>query len=196
MTGIGRVLVIVYAIMALGATGRSFVQIVERFDEAPLAYTLSALSALVYIVATLALVFAGSRGWYVVAWVAIVFELVGVLVVGTLSFVMPELFAHPTVWSWFGSGYLFVPLALTFQGLWWLATHRPVAQPTASSPAAAIMTGTRTRNRTFRKFAIDHRTFWPMENPTGRWRKAVPSLSARAPLSDIAGNVNRPCASR
>ena len=30
------------------------------------------------------------------------FELVGVLVVGTLSFVLPELFAHPTVWSWFG----------------------------------------------------------------------------------------------
>jgi hypothetical protein len=135
MTGIGRVLVIVYAIMALGATGRSFVQIVERFDEAPLAYTLSALSALVYIVATLALVFAGRRGWYVVAWVAIVFELVGVLIVGTLSFVMPELFAHPTVWSWYGMGYLFVPLVLPFLGLWWLATHRPVAQP-ATAPAA------------------------------------------------------------
>jgi hypothetical protein len=136
MTGIGRVLVIVYAIMALGATGRSFVQIVERFDEAPLAYTLSALSALVYIVATLALVFAGRRGWYVVAWVAIVFELVGVLIVGTLSFVMPELFAHPTVWSWFGSGYLFVPLVLPFLGLWWLATHRPVVQRAAAAPAA------------------------------------------------------------
>jgi hypothetical protein len=136
MTGIGRVLVIVYAIMALGATGRSFVQIVERFDEAPLAYTLSALSALVYIVATLALVFAGSRGWYLVAWVAIVFELAGVLIVGTLSFVMPELFAHPTVWSWFGSGYLFVPLVLPFLGLWWLATHRPVAQPASTAPAA------------------------------------------------------------
>src|SRR5918993_2503433 len=100
MTGIGRVLVIVYAIMALAATGRSFVQIVQRFDEAPLAYTLSAISAVVYIVATLALVFAGSRGWYLVAWIAIVFELVGVLVVGTLTFVLPELFAHQTVWSW------------------------------------------------------------------------------------------------
>ena len=136
MTGIGRVLVIVYAIMALGATGRSFVQIVERFDEAPLAYTLSALSALVYIVATLALVFAGRRGWYLVAWVAIVFELAGVLIVGTLSFAMPELFAHPTVWSWFGSGYLFVPLVLPFLGLWWLATHRPAAQPAAATRAA------------------------------------------------------------
>ncbi|WP_239066345.1 hypothetical protein [Microbacterium hibisci] len=136
MTGIGRVLVIVYAIMALGATGRSLVQIVERFDEAPLAYSLSALSAVVYIVATLALVFAGRPGWYVVAWVAIVFELVGVLVIGALSLVMPELFAHPTVWSWFGRGYLFVPLVLPFLGIWWLAVHRPTAGAEAPSPAA------------------------------------------------------------
>src|SRR6478735_68616 len=110
MTGIGRVLVIVYAIMALAATGRSFVQIVEKFDEAPLAYALSAVSAVVYIVATLALVFAGSRTWYRIAWIAIGFELVGVLVIGTLSFVLPDLFAHPTVWSWFGLGYGFIPL--------------------------------------------------------------------------------------
>jgi len=136
MTGIGRVLVIVYAIMALGATGRSFVQIVERFDEAPLAYTLSAASAIVYIVATLALVFAGRRGWYVVAWVAIVFELVGVLVVGTLSLVAPELFAHDSVWSFYGRGYLFVPLVLPFLGLWWLATHRPAARQTTPDTAA------------------------------------------------------------
>ena len=138
MTGIGRVLVIVYAIMALAATGRSFVQIVQRFDEAPLAYTLSAVSAVVYIVATLALVFAGRRGWYLVAWVAIGFELVGVLVVGTLSFVLPELFAHQTVWSWFGGGYLFVPLVLPFLGLWWLMTHRPAASIEASEPAAVV----------------------------------------------------------
>ncbi|WP_345546487.1 hypothetical protein [Microbacterium jejuense] len=136
MTGIGRVLVIVYAIMALGATGRSFVQIVERFDEAPLAYTLSAMSAVVYIVATLALIFAGRPGWYVVAWVAIVFELAGVLIIGTLSLVAPELFGHPTVWSWFGMGYVFVPLVLPFLGLWWLATHRPAARQTAPDTAA------------------------------------------------------------
>ena len=135
MTGIGRVLVIVYAIMALAATGRSFVQIVQSFDEAPLAYTLSAISAVVYIVATLALVFAGSRGWYLVAWIAIVFELAGVLIVGALSFLLPELFAHPTVWSWFGLGYLFVPLVLPFFGLWWLITHRPAANGVAPEPA-------------------------------------------------------------
>jgi hypothetical protein len=136
MTGIGRVLVIVYAIMALGATGRSFVQIVQRYDEAPLAYTLSALAAVVYIVATLALVFAGRRGWYVVAWIAIVFELVGVLVVGTLSIAVPELFAHDSVWSFFGRGYVFVPLVLPFLGLWWLATHRPGARENADEATA------------------------------------------------------------
>ncbi|MFJ6654001.1 hypothetical protein ACIQLJ_14515 [Microbacterium sp. NPDC091313] len=131
MTGIGRVLVIVYLIMALAATGRSFVQIARSFDEAPVAYTLSAVSAVVYIVATLALMLSGRRGWYSVAWVAIVFELVGVLVVGTLSIVDPVLFQHPTVWSLYGIGYLFVPLVLPFLGLWWLFAHRTAPAPTA-----------------------------------------------------------------
>ena len=138
MSGIGRVLVVVYAIMALAATGRSFVQIAQRFDEAPLAYILSAASALVYIVATLALVFAGSRAWYLLAWVAICFELAGVLIIGTLSLLIPELFAHPTVWSWFGAGYLFVPLVLPFFGIWWLATHRPREATTTDAVPTAV----------------------------------------------------------
>jgi hypothetical protein len=121
MTGVGRVLVVVYAIMALAATGRSFVQIVQDFSAAPVAYTLSAVAAVVYLVATVALVKAGSRTWYVVAWIAICFELIGVLVVGTLSFVVPALFAHDaTVWSGFGYGYFWVPLVLPMLGLWWL----------------------------------------------------------------------------
>jgi hypothetical protein len=134
MTGIGRVLVIVYAVMALAATGRSFVQIAERFHEAPLAYSLSAASAVVYVLATLALVFSRRSGWYAVAWIAIGFELVGVLVIGTLSIVLPELFQHPTVWSQYGIGYLFIPLVLPFFGLWWLITHR-VARSAARDAA-------------------------------------------------------------
>ncbi|MFT4280662.1 hypothetical protein [Microbacterium sp.] len=122
MTGIGRVLVVVYAIMALAATGRSFVQIVQDFSAAPVAYLLSAAAAVVYILATVALVKSGSRAWYVLAWVAICFELAGVVVVGTLSLVVPELFAHDaTVWSGFGYGYFWVPLVLPVLGLWWLA---------------------------------------------------------------------------
>ena len=136
MTGIGRVLVIVYAVMALAATGRSLVQIVEDFAFAPLAYSLSAVAALVYVLATVALVRSGSAAWYVVAWVAISFELVGVLVVGTLSLVLPELFSHDaTVWSGYGFGYFWVPLVLPFVGIWWLVAHRDGAPEPQSLPA-------------------------------------------------------------
>lgn len=121
--GIGRVLIAVYAVLALAATGRSFVQIVQRFDEAPLAYALSAVAALVYIVATVALAMPGER-WRPVALAAVCFELVGVLVVGTLSLTHPELFAHDTVWSRYGMGYVFIPAVLPFLGLWWLRASR------------------------------------------------------------------------
>lgn len=135
ITGLGRVLVAVYAVLALAATGRSLVQIVERFDAAPLAFTLSAVSAGVYILATAALIFSYSRFWYAVAWIAIVFEMVGVLVVGSVSLFRHDLFPEETVWSWFGSGYVFVPLILPFVGVWWLFTHRPGHTTDAPAPA-------------------------------------------------------------
>ncbi|UUT35074.1 hypothetical protein [Microbacterium elymi] len=137
MTGIGRVLVVVYAVLALGATGRSLVQIIERFDHAPLAFTLSAASAIVYILATLALIFSRRPAWYRIAWVAISFELVGVLAIGTLSLARPDLFPEPTVWSFFGIGYVFIPLVLPFFGLWWLITHRPATADAASHRAVS-----------------------------------------------------------
>lgn len=135
ITGLGRVLVAVYAVLALAATGRSLVQIVERFDAAPLAFTLSAVSAAVYLVATVALVLSHLRLWYAVAWIAIVFEMVGVLVVGSVSLFRHDLFPEETVWSWFGSGYVFVPLILPFIGVWWLFTHRPGRVEAAPAPA-------------------------------------------------------------
>ena len=119
MTGIGRVLVVVYAVMALAATGRSFVQIVEDFANAPLAYSLSAVAAVVYVVATIALAMRGAA-WTRVAIATIGFELLGVLVVGTLSITHPELFGHASVWSWYGMGYLFIPAVLPIVGLWWI----------------------------------------------------------------------------
>lgn len=132
VSGVGRVLIAVYGVLALAAVGRSLVQIVEKFDEAPLAYALSALAAVVYVVATIALITPG-RVWYRVAWATIVFEFTGVLVIGTLSVVMPELFPHDTVWSWYGRGYLFIPLVLPVLGIWWLAKHRQVPGGTAEA---------------------------------------------------------------
>lgn len=118
--GLGRVLISVYLVLAIAATFRSVYQIITKFDEAPLAYSLSALAGVVYIVATIALI--KRRGiWRTIAWAALLFELCGVLIVGVLSIVMPQLFGHPSVWSFFGSGYLFIPLVLPIAGLLWLS---------------------------------------------------------------------------
>jgi hypothetical protein len=125
----------VYGVLALGATGRSVVQIIERFDTAPLAFSLSAIAALVYIVATIALIAPGPV-WNRVAWIAIGFEAVGVIVVGALSIAMPELFPEATVWSVFGMGYLFIPLVLPWLGLWWLASVRSAERAAAASGVA------------------------------------------------------------
>ncbi|WP_439565682.1 hypothetical protein [Microcella sp.] len=122
--GIGRVLIAVYGILALAAIGRSVYQIATKFDEAPVAYGLSALAAAVYVLATVALVARGAA-WFRVAVIAIAFELAGVLIVGTLSIIDPALFPDDTVWSQFGRGYAFIPLVLPVLGLLWL---RRVAQ--------------------------------------------------------------------
>jgi len=132
VTGIGRLLIAVYGVLALAATGRSFVQIVSKFQEAPLAYTLSALAAVVYIVATVALV-TRRPVWYRVAWITITFELLGVLIVGTLSVFDPQLFPQDTVWSVYGRGYLFIPLILPILGMWWLARHPTRRAPRGST---------------------------------------------------------------
>jgi len=130
--GVGRVLIAVYAILALAATARSLVQILEKFDEAPVAYVLSAVAGVIYIVATIALIKRGTL-WYRIAWVTISVELLGVLVVGTLSLVDPQLFAHPSVWSYYGAGYVFIPLVLPILGMLWLYRRRPSREADAAN---------------------------------------------------------------
>jgi hypothetical protein len=118
-SGPGRVLVAVYAVFALAATSRAGVQLATDFAEAPLAYLLSAFSAVVYVFATVAL--ATDRPWSrPLATTACSVELAGVLAIGTLSLVRPQDFPRATVWSGYGSGYGFVPLVLPVIGLWWL----------------------------------------------------------------------------
>jgi hypothetical protein len=120
--GPGRLLVAVYAVFAVSASARSLVQISTEFSAAPLAYTLSAVAALVYVAATVALAL-NSR---TLAWVAVLVELVGVVGIGALSVLQPDDFADATVWSRFGQGYGYVPLVLPLIGLVWLARTRGV----------------------------------------------------------------------
>ena len=122
-SGPGIVLVAVYGLLALAATGRSVLQISEYFSRAPLAYLLSALAAVIYVVATVALARGGRTSWRV-ALAAISVEMAGVLAVGLASYLVPSAFPDKTVWSHFGSGYGYVPLVLPVLGLLWLRRTR------------------------------------------------------------------------
>ena len=132
--GWGRALILVYGVFAFSALGRSSTQLVQKADEAPLAYGLSAFAAVVYAVATYCLARPGRRTTPV-AWAAVIVELVGILVVGALSVLEPELFPDDTVWSRFGSGYGWVPAVLPLLGLAWLWHTR--RQRKADSPVSA-----------------------------------------------------------
>lgn len=114
-----QVLVAFYAVFAIAAGARSGVQLTTEFEAAPLAYSLSAVAAAIYLVATLALRRTTERARRV-AITACAAEAVGVVVVGTLSLMRQDLFPDQTVWSDYGIGYGFVPLVLPFVGLWWL----------------------------------------------------------------------------
>ena len=116
-SGPGRMLIAVYGVFALAATARSAVQITTRFEQAPLAYVLSAFAAVVYVVATAALAGVVSRR---IAYLACGVELGGVLLVGAASSIFTDAFPDATVWSDFGGGYLFIPLVLPVLGLLWL----------------------------------------------------------------------------
>lgn len=123
--GWGRALVFVYGLFAVAATGRSAVQLGMEPDRAPLAYSLSLLAAMIYLVATTCLLLGGTTGWRV-AGIAVSIELLGVLSVGMLSYLATDLFPDKTVWSHFGQGYGFLPLVLPFAGLAWLRHTRNV----------------------------------------------------------------------
>ena len=125
-SGAGRVLVFVYGVFAVAATGRSLVQLGTHAERAPLAYSLSLVAALVYLVATTCLLLGGRRAW-AVAVAACVLEALGVLAVGTLSYVATDLFPDQTVWSHYGQGYGFLPLVLPIAGLAWLRHASPHA---------------------------------------------------------------------
>lgn len=121
--GPGRILVAVYGVFAVAATGRSLVQLGLEPGKAPFAYSLSLVAAILYLVATTSLLRGGRTAWRV-ALVACSIEAVGVVGIGVLSYVDTALFPDKTVWSHFGQGYGYLPLVLPFVGLAWLRATR------------------------------------------------------------------------
>lgn len=127
-SGPGRLFTLLYGVFAVGATSRSVFQLATRASEAPFAYTLSALSALIYVVAFVLLLRWGHPGSRRALRVVCLIELAGVLIVGTLSLVAPDLFPHTTVWSYYGLGYVLMPAVLPVLVLRWLKRTEPAEQ--------------------------------------------------------------------
>ncbi|QNN83538.1 hypothetical protein H3H54_08560 [Brachybacterium sp. Z12] len=113
------VLIAVYGIFALSATARSLVQVTRDFSFAPVAYSLSLLAAVTYIAVTIALIRRGRRS--TLARTLCIAELAGVVIVGTLSLLLPALFPDGTVWGVYGQDYGFVPLLLPVIALVYIA---------------------------------------------------------------------------
>ncbi|GAA3050531.1 MULTISPECIES: hypothetical protein [Actinomycetes] len=138
--GVGMLIITAYGIFAVSATARALYQIFAHFEDAPVAYLLSAFAALVYVFATLALARTSVLAWRA-ALVAVLIEMVGVLGVGAWTYLDPELFDEATVWSHFGQGYGFVPLVLPFIGLYWLLSHRPGRDAPGAPPSSGMGAG-------------------------------------------------------
>ena len=131
MTGIGRILVVVYAIMALAATGRSFVQIVPALRRGAARVLALRPRRPSSTSSRRSRSSPGRRGWYRVAWVAIVLRAGRRArrrhAVAAPARAVPAL---DTVWSWFGSATSSSRWSCRCSGCWWLRSHarRPVAR--------------------------------------------------------------------
>jgi hypothetical protein len=110
-----------YALFILASGSRAIVQIATKFSDAPVAYVLSAVAACTYVAGFVAIRRA-SRGRPSFARVMLWVELSGVVIIGTLSLVVPSWFPDASVWSNYGQGYGWVPAILPILGLLWL--HR------------------------------------------------------------------------
>lgn len=132
-TGPGRLLLWLYGIFTVAALSRSIVQLSTKFHHAPLAYVLSAVAGVIYAAILTALVKGGETARRV-ALVCCSVELLGVVGVGTWTVVDSSAFPDQTVWSYYGAGYILLPVLMPVTGLMWL---RRAARDRAASGAGA-----------------------------------------------------------
>lgn len=128
-------LLVCYVLFVVAAGSRGAVQLATHASRAPLAYALSVLAAVVYLVGLVLLTRVDrcreTRRRSAAVWCAL--ELTGVVTVGVLSVAWPAGFPDDSVWSRFGQGYGFVPLVLPLLALAWLRFDRPGILPESIS---------------------------------------------------------------
>ena len=115
----GYVLAVSYPILALSTGVRALYQLFFRSDiDNYLPVYLSALAALLYLIATLGFAYRRRWTWWL-SVAALGFETLMTLIIGVWSFVDPDLIGR-TVWRHFGEDYGYFPLFQPLFGLVWL----------------------------------------------------------------------------
>lgn len=119
LSTIGYVLGVSYPVLALSTGVRALFQLFVRHDITNyLAPSLSAVAATCYLIATIGFLYRRRWTWYLSIG-SLGFETIMTLLIGTLSYVYPEVIGR-TVWRHFGVDYGFFPLFQPILGLVWL----------------------------------------------------------------------------
>ncbi len=146
---LGYVLAVSYPVLALSTGVRALYQLFFKegvTDYLPVYLTL--LAATLYLIATLGFAYRRPWTWWL-SLISLGVETILTLIVGTWSFVNPELIGG-TVWRHFGADYGFFPLFQPILGLIWLlwpATRAlyGVAQSPPTPPAPTSPTPPQSR---------------------------------------------------
>jgi hypothetical protein len=115
----GVILAISYPVLALSAGARALYQLLLKEGVTYyLPAVLSGVAAVCYLLAAIGFVVRKRWAWRLSVSM-LIFELVMVIVVGTLSFFIPDTIGR-TVWGHFGADYAYFPLIQPLLGLAWL----------------------------------------------------------------------------
>lgn len=115
----GVILAISYPVLALSTGVRAIYQLFFKEGVTNyLAPILSLVAALLYLIATVGFAVREKWAWRV-SVTALTVEMIMVLLIGTLSLIMPDTIGR-TAWRYFGIDYAFFPLIQPALGLLWL----------------------------------------------------------------------------
>lgn len=122
----GVILAISYPILAISTGFRAVYQLFFKEGVTNyLAPALSAAAATLYLIATVGFAIREKWAWRV-SVVALGLEMALVLLVGTLSLIIPDTIGR-TVWRYYGMDYAFFPLIQPLLGLLWLFHPKTLA---------------------------------------------------------------------
>ncbi len=118
----GTILAVSYPVLALSTGFRAVYQLIllstGARTEPYLPSVLSAIAGLCYLTATIGFAYRKKWAWQLSVGI-LAFETAMTLIIGTLSFIYPDLIGS-TVWRAYGADYGFFPLIQPILGLAWL----------------------------------------------------------------------------